>query len=157
MKKAQAVINIILLVLVVIAVVLIVVVLKSHITTTGQVIDEQATKTIKETCVMSKPFICKENSIATNKGVVLFINNEGDEDVLVQKIMLTNCLETAKDLIYNAETKGILISKESYEPITIFCDKELENTFNGNIEITYKVVGSSAESKATGNIIRNVL
>ncbi len=157
MKKGQTLINMILLVLVIIAAVLIIIVLKSHITTTGQVIDEQATNVIKETCIISRPFACKENSIATSKGVVLFIANKGNEDVFIQKIMLTNCLETPKDLAYDAKTKGILINKGSYEPITIFCNKELENTLNGDIEITYETAGSSEESRATGSITRNIL
>jgi hypothetical protein len=153
-KKAQGT-KIVIVLLIIIAVALIVIVIRQfNPSTSGNVINEDAFA--QESCVLGEPFVCLDNSIATSKGVLFFISNSGNEDIFMQKMTLTNCLEVA-DLTNNGKIPGILINSGSTTTLTLLCDNELEKLFRGNIEITYEVVGSSTKSKATGSIVRTVL
>jgi hypothetical protein len=151
-KRSQA-INIILVFVIIVAIVLIILILKNSFT--GNVVSKE--EILQEECTLSEPLVCLDNSIVTNKGIMLFIKNKGKEDILLQKIKITNCLEFEKGLIYNNQKNGILIKSKNEDVLTISCDNKLENIFEGDVEIIYEIVGSSAESKSTGNILRKVL
>lgn len=161
-KKAQAK-TIVIILLVIIAIALVAIVIKQFKPSiAGNVINENTNEeinedgSVKESCVLEEPFVCLSNSIATSRGVLFFINNKGDEDLFIQKMRLTNCLDGV-DLTNKGETKGVLVNTGTTASLTLLCDNKLENLFEGSIEITYQVVGSPAMFKATGSIVRKVL
>ncbi len=101
-----------------------------------------------ETCILSAPFGCSDDSVAKVAEVDLIIINGGGEDYNISSISLTNCEP--------AITPGTTHVSGAEVTYTITCLPilTLGARFNGNIEITYTKVGGTRELTSTGSIAR---
>lgn len=105
-----------------------------------------------DVCSLGPPFICNDNSLATNMGIKLSISNGGEKTYVISNIEVTNCGKS--DFTNNGDIEGNRINSEETETLTIPCNLESGSNFRGNIAITYNAVGDSTIREATGSITR---
>ncbi len=113
-----------------------------------------------ETCAVSAPFVCDDNSAATvANGISLVLRNGGDEDYNIKTIKVTNCDTTGEDFTDGAPPEtanGILVASGTSGTLTVGCTSALtlDASFRGNIEVIYRKVGGTRDLISTGSIVR---
>ena len=101
-----------------------------------------------ETCAVSAPFVCDDNSAATPTGVNLVLRNGGDEDYNISKVIISNC--GTNDTVSTQANSG------NTATVTVTCSPVLTagTSFRGNIELTYRKTGGTRDLISTGSIVR---
>jgi len=109
---------------------------------------------VPETCILSAPLGCNDDSTASVAGIDLILENGGGEDYNVEEVEVTNCgtyTPAIPDLLKTGDSLAI--------PTTIVCDPVLTagEQFRSNIIVTYKKLGGNRALTSTGSIARTVI
>ena len=112
-----------------------------------------------ETCVLSPPLACEDDTLASDtNGVVFLIRNGAGEQINITGINVSNCGVGSGSLLGCAVSGSCMIDAgetNTFGTINVTCDDIASGQqFRGNIDVYYTLGSGTRVLSSTGNIVR---